>query len=153
MRPGVALTRALAFWIDASIVLAIELLAVATAIAIAAPSGAMDAATATDAVFAVIFDVSRADSRMLPAVIPVAAVPSPSIVALTLAAIWFVVVAPAPAAAKPYRPPAIATEPATTRASIVWFDSAWSVSLPPAVTLERSIDAWTSAVWAVPSAR
>ena len=39
--------------------------ACATAIAIAAPSSAMLAATATDAVLAVIFDVSRADSRML----------------------------------------------------------------------------------------
>src|SRR6476660_8249311 len=121
MPPVVALTRVSAFLIAASIVLPIEVFAVATAIAMAAPSGAIDAATATDAVLAVIFDVSRAESRMLPAVIPVAAVPSASIVAFTLAAIWFVVVAPAPAAAKPYRPPAIATEPATTRASIVWF--------------------------------
>src|SRR4051794_20061209 len=122
MPPVVALTRVLAFWMDASTVFAMLLSAVATAIAIAAPLGAMLAATATEAVFAVIFEVSRAERRMLAAVIPVAAVPSPSMVALTSAAILFEVVAPAPAALKPYSPPAIATDPATTSASIVWFE-------------------------------
>src|SRR6478735_10947432 len=93
--PVVALTSVLAFWIDASTVLPMVFSAVATAIAIAAPSGAMLAATAIEAVFAVIFEVSRAERRMLAAVIPVAAVPSPSMVALTSAAILFEVVAPA----------------------------------------------------------
>ena len=96
-----------------------------------------------------ILEVSRADRAMLAAWIPSA--PSPSIDALTSAPTRFSVVAPAPLAERPKRPPATATDAATTRASIVWLESASSVTLPPAVTLERSIRAWTSAADFVPS--
>ena len=99
IRPVVALTRVSALAIEASIALSIVLVAVATAIAIAAPTGAIDAATATDAVVAVTLEVSRADRAIAVAWMPVA--PSPSIDAFTVAATRFSVVAPAPLAERP----------------------------------------------------
>ena len=78
--PVVALTLVSALAIDAWTVLSIVFVARATAIAIAAPTGAIDAATATDPVVAVIREVSRAERPIAVAWMPVA--PSPSIVRL-----------------------------------------------------------------------
>ena len=80
-------------------------------------------------------EVSVAFTVMSPATrIPSPMVPSMN--ALTVAAMVLVVLTPVPARATPIRPPAMATDPASTLASMVWSASAVTVRSSAASTLE-----------------
>src|SRR5258708_7149388 len=83
------------------------------------PPPANEAASDAARAVAEIVEVSWAVRVRVVALMPVA--PSPSMYALTLVAISLVVLAPAPLRAPPNAPPpAIAAEPASTLASMVW---------------------------------
>ena len=105
-------------------------------------------ATLTAPANAPIAEVSVAWSATLPTVMPVEAVPSPSMNALTLVAIRFSAKTPAPLKPTPAIPPApIATEPATTRAAIACDETASAVSAPLAEIDEFLTYAWISAAF------
>lgn len=104
---------------------------------------AMDTATAA----ALMAEVSVASTLMRPAVIPTSdPLTSPSINARTLPPIVFVICTPAPVRATPTLPAAMATDPATTIAPMLWSADAVTERSPPAVTLELTIFAVMAAV-------
>ncbi len=118
-----------AFEIEASTALRIWLSASDTATAPAAPTGANENATAAAATSAWIVELSVAERTMPSASMPA---PSPSMRALTTAALTFCAVEPAPAPVMPTRPVATAAAIASTSASITCSDSAVTVNIDPA---------------------
>ncbi|GJD85840.1 hypothetical protein HPGCJGGD_3734 [Methylobacterium haplocladii] len=120
----------LTFLIAAVTRFSITLSAAATAMEAAAPPpNPTEAATEAAPVSTLSDEASRAETVTVPAeILPL--VPSPSMVALTCAAMRLCVPAPAPAALTAMAPALIATEPARIVALIVWPDTAVTSRLP-----------------------
>ena len=147
--PAVVRTSA-ALSICARTALFISLVAVATPTAIAAPVKPIDTATDTAPASAVIEELSEASSEIEVAVMPAGELSetrlSPSIDAFTSWPILLTTLTPAPLPASPTTdPPATATEPASTKASMVSVAVAEIDSAFPAVTLLFVIEANTPA--------
>ena len=108
--------------------------AIAMPTAIATPTTPKPAATEAAPTIALMPDASVAESAIDGALMPTG--PSPSMYAFTSVEMRLNAAAPAPLSAAPTTPPASATDPATTMASIVAASRAVSVRAPPASMLE-----------------
>ena len=124
-----------AWLIDASTLLSMALLAIETPIDTATPITPKPAATDAASVSALMCDRSCASSITLPARMIESVVLLPSMIAATSVVMRLSAIAPAPLTARPrYRPPATATEPAKTKASIDCSPCAVTDRSPSALT-------------------